>query len=212
MNLYITEDEQRLLGHYDPLKPHANKDIMKRLYDLNHGKLCALKPSDSSAKRMLIALHCAYALSFTCHLRLNEIVDLRIQDVVQDGESIIIHLPRRKTMSADAERVTVLPAGGNEAHLCAHQAVMEWLQCVSHTEGYLLPKFNKGGLLVGKSKALLQMLRNDLHEIGIPDSGCTSAQYLRVGGMLYAIRRRVSAMHEREKALRAEGKCPRCGA
>lgn len=89
-------------------------------------------------------------VGFVGALRRSELAALRVEDVTEHPNGLVLALPRSKTnQTGDAPELVVLPRAGTRAH-CPVAALTDWLQAASITEGPVFRPVSKGNRALPK--------------------------------------------------------------
>ncbi|KAG1819262.1 uncharacterized protein BJ212DRAFT_1446308 [Suillus subaureus] len=168
--------------------------ILKRMYHFNHHPdnwaILDYRPggcSDGSSEslrwaggRIRRCLHAAYTIAFLCMLHSDEVLKIQLHDLHFFSNGLILTLPFRKTHQ------------NGEEHLCAIQAIAEWIAASKILTGYLFRKFASGDRITEANQPLtserfLELFRNNLLDIGVDPSSygthsfwCGGCQYLHI--------------------------------
>ncbi|TRM57293.1 DNA breaking-rejoining enzyme [Schizophyllum amplum] len=147
-------------------------------------------------------LQCAYTLSFICLLRIDEVLQIQMQDLTwnKDG-SIDLRLPFRKTHQYG--KILPFPLWEfeqDEAAICPVRALCEWLQASKIRTGYLFPRLTTNGLQVKNavgqepehmsSEVFLESFRNNLLDIGVDFTPYGTHSFRRGGCQYFVVCRR----------------------
>ncbi|TRM68005.1 DNA breaking-rejoining enzyme, partial [Schizophyllum amplum] len=142
-------------------------------------------------------LQCAYTLSLICLLRIEEVLQIRMQDLEwSKNGSVTLRLPFRKThQTGKIIPFVIWPLEEDEAAICPKRALCEWLQASGIREGYLFPKLTSDGRAIKPNRLLyilqsqavfLEMFRNNLLDVNI-DFTPYGTHSFRRGGCQYLI-------------------------
>ncbi|KAL0060911.1 hypothetical protein AAF712_012306 [Marasmius tenuissimus] len=129
-------DHARLNGYWD-LKPFQKQNRQ------------GANPDAWGGPRLRRLLHLAFVLAFLCLLRVDEVLNIRMQDIRllkdDDGQHYLkLTLPFRKTNQFGKIKPFYLHEMPEELkHLCPIRAFAEWINTTKITHGYLLPKITK---------------------------------------------------------------------
>ncbi|KAJ7683403.1 DNA breaking-rejoining enzyme, partial [Mycena olivaceomarginata] len=116
----------------------------------------------------------AYALSFLCLLRFDEVLKIQMHDIEWISDTCIqLTLPFRKTNQFGGVKpfyLYLLPP--HLAHLCPIRALAEWLTVSEITDGYLFRKIASGDRVSTQNSPMtsdffLEMFRNNLLDVKI---------------------------------------------
>ncbi|KAG1800902.1 DNA breaking-rejoining enzyme [Suillus plorans] len=177
--------------------------ILKRMYHFNHRPenwaILDYRPGgrgDSSSEsshwaggRIRRCLHAAYTIAFLCMLRSDEVLKIQLHDLHFFSNGLVLTLPFRKTHQNSDIKPFWLWIMPTEAHLCAVQAIAEWIMASRIVTGYLFRKFASGDRIAEANQPLtserfLELFRNNLLDIGVDPSSYGTHSFRR-GGCQY---------------------------
>ncbi|KAJ8080118.1 hypothetical protein PM082_016946 [Marasmius tenuissimus] len=122
---------------------------LKGYWDLKPFEKQSREGSDPKAwggPRLRRLLHLAFVLAFLCLLRVDEVLNIRMQDIQllkdEDGQYYIqLMLPFRKTNQFGKIKPFYLHEMPSDLmHLCPIRAFAEWINTTKITHGYLFPR------------------------------------------------------------------------
>ncbi|KAG1808695.1 uncharacterized protein BJ212DRAFT_1448986 [Suillus subaureus] len=155
------------------LLTNAKNHILKRMYHFNH---C---PDNWAILDYLAwrtrCLHAAYTIAFLCMLCSDEVLKIQLHDLHFFSNGLILMLPFRKTHQNGDIKPFWLWIMPTEEHLCAIQAIAEWIAASK-----ILTEANQPLT----SEQFLELFCNNLLDIGVDPSsyGTHSFQH---GGCQY---------------------------
>ncbi|KAL0566138.1 hypothetical protein V5O48_015880 [Marasmius crinis-equi] len=182
----ITTDMIRLMYNY-ARKP---ENWIVKPFEQRHR--ATADPDEWGGPKFRRLLLLAYNIAFLCLLRVDEVLNIRMQDIRlmtdEDGQRMLkLTLPFRKTNQFGNIKPFYLRELPEELkHLCPVRAFAEWINTTKIKKGYLFPKLTKTDRLhlndvPMTSQQFLEGFRNNLIDIGIDPAPYGTHSFRRGG-------------------------------